>query len=588
MCQVRVFNDTEDQFSGPLFHVNYFALMDCNWYPRFVFAFLVMILVLFLKTTADEFLTGALTVICEILELSQDVAGATFLAFGNGAPDVFSTLAAFTKGSGGSNTDLGLGSLLGGISFVTTVVLGSVILSTMEEIPVMFETFGRDLLFLIVAVLWIAALHLFGGGASIWVGIFFLALYGCYVVLVIYQSRMIRMQKCWNDDPDADEPLISLINVTSDVEQEQQQQLQKSKLMTSATTTNDVDARHEEEGSEEHRYVAAPLVITDDYFPRPSTNRPSTTASPPLESTPYAQESNSPPTTCASKLARWAVFQDLYWRQLRMRQRAVRYGARVATDLTEMGFFERMLSVIQIPLAFLRALTVPLPEPASWSKNLIVMHPPCCVTFFLYIAFQDEPVLPVLMGILLPASLLLSVVLFFRLHDSRPPSSKSARLLFAMISFVMCVMWIYAVAAEIVALFNSFGTVFGANSSIMGLSFLAWGNSIGDLVTNVAIARGGMPAMGVAACVASPVFNTLFGLGASLTVVAGKQYPQHVPISLDRFTIAAVILLLTVLGLTLMFARIRKYKLNRAFGIFLVSAYGIYLAVMGILSLLHL
>ena len=562
MCQVRTFNESDDQFIGPLFHVNYFALMDCNWFPRIVFAFLVVVLVLFLKSTADEFLSGALTVICEILELSQDVAGATFLAFGNGAPDVFSTLAAFTKGSGGSNADLGLGSLLGGISFVTTVVLGSVILSTKEEIPVYFETFGRDVLFLIVAVLWLAGLHLHGGGASIGVGILFLLLYAIYVILVVYQSRVFRRQKCWNDDPDADEPLISLVHVTSEIEAQHQQQvvIPASPLLP----------------SESHQPINI-RVVEENYFRAPAR----------VETEQQVDETSNALEQRMKTCRDYAVFQDLYWRQLRIRQRAIRYGARTSMELLEMNWFFRMISVIQMPLGFLRALTVPLPESESWSRSIIALHPPFCSVFVIYVTSYGTEAYGIAMAIVIPVSIVVSLVLYFSMHETKPPTSRFARLAFALVSFIMCVVWIYAVAAEIVALFNSFGTVFGANSSIMGLSFLAWGNSIGDLVTNIAIARGGMPAMGVAACVASPVFNALFGLGASLTVVASKQYPAHVPINLDKFTIAAVILLLIVLSMTLIFARLRDYRLNRCLGLFLLFSYAVYMVVMGIVSTFH-
>jgi sodium/potassium/calcium exchanger 6 len=550
MCQVRVFNGSDDQFIGPLFHVNYFSLMDCNWYPRFVFAFLVVVLILFLKSTADEFLSGALTVICEILELSQDVAGATFLAFGNGAPDVFSTLAAFTKGTGAVNADLGLGSLLGGASFVTTVVLGAVIIGTKEDIPVFFETFGRDVIFLIIALIFLAGLHLYGGGASIGIGITFLCLYGLYVCLVIYQSRVFRKQKCWNDDPEADEPLISFVHIQPS---------------SPADTSNGSQA------------MLLPLVITDDYFEQ--FNR--------------AEMRESMPTDLAkpvnvSSCSKFAVFQDVYWRQLRLRQRAIRFGAKAASNLSELSLFFRIVAVIQMPLGFLRALTVPLPEPSSWSKNIVVLHPPLCTAFFLFVLFQGYDTLGLLLTIFVPISALVSIFLFFSVHDSQPPKSRPAKLMFALVSFSMCVIWIFAVASEIVALFNSFGAVFGANSSVMGLSFLAWGNSVGDLVTNVAVARSGMPAMGVSACVASPVFNILFGLGASLTVVAAKQYPLNVPVTLDIYTVAALGLLLTMLCLTLALARYRDFKLNRGIGIILVGSYFVYLGVIGIMTVSQL
>lgn len=45
---------------------------------------------------------------------------------------------------------------------------------------------------------------------------------------------------------------------------------------------------------------------------------------------------------------------------------------------------------------------------------------------------------------------------------------------------------------------------------------LAWGNSLGDFVADVAVARGGEPKMAIAATFAGPLFNLLMGLGLSL------------------------------------------------------------------------
>jgi solute carrier family 24 (sodium/potassium/calcium exchanger), member 6 len=42
---------------------------------------------------------------------------------------------------------------------------------------------------------------------------------------------------------------------------------------------------------------------------------------------------------------------------------------------------------------------------------------------------------------------------------------------------------------------------------------LAWGNSSGDLVTNLAVSRAGYPNMALAGCFGGPLFNLLIGLG---------------------------------------------------------------------------
>ena len=47
-----------------------------------------------LGSTADAYLSPVLAGISKHLKISQSLAGVTLLAFGNGAPDVFSSLSA--------------------------------------------------------------------------------------------------------------------------------------------------------------------------------------------------------------------------------------------------------------------------------------------------------------------------------------------------------------------------------------------------------------------------------------------------------------------------------------------------------------
>lgn len=74
-----------------------------------LFTLILLLLFLLLLTTAERFFCPSLQLISEYLRLSPAVAGATLLAFGNGAPDLFTQLAAIqtvgdplTRDAGGS------------------------------------------------------------------------------------------------------------------------------------------------------------------------------------------------------------------------------------------------------------------------------------------------------------------------------------------------------------------------------------------------------------------------------------------------------------------------------------------------------
>ena len=98
---------------------------------------------------------------------------------------------------------------------------------------------------------------------------------------------------------------------------------------------------------------------------------------------------------------------------------------------------------------------------------------------------------------LLVLSLLSSLVFLLTSEPDRPPKYQP---LLAFIGFVMSVGWIYLIANEIVSLLKAIGVYFGISDAILGLTVLAWGNSIGDMVADIAIAKQGYPRMGFSAC----------------------------------------------------------------------------------------
>lgn len=81
---------------------------------------------------------------------------------------------------------------------------------------------------------------------------------------------------------------------------------------------------------------------------------------------------------------------------------------------------------------------------------------------------------------------------------------------FAYMGFIVAIIWIFALANEVVALLTTFGIVISLSNTILGLTFLAWGNSIGDFVANSMMARQGFARMAISACFGGPLFSILY------------------------------------------------------------------------------
>eukprot|EP00798_Chlamydomonas_sp_ICE-L_P011917 gene11917-15019_t len=87
---------------------------------------------------------------------------------------------------------------------------------------------------------------------------------------------------------------------------------------------------------------------------------------------------------------------------------------------------------------------------------------------------------------------------------------------FSVVGFILGAMWIDTVASEAVGIIVLCAQLLNVHPSVMGLTLLAWGNSLGDLASNTAMAKQGFSNMALTACFASPLFNMLisFAFGA--------------------------------------------------------------------------
>ncbi|KAL4919382.1 Sodium/calcium exchanger protein-domain-containing protein [Aspergillus aurantiobrunneus] len=183
--------DDEDGF------LSYLQLYYCTLADVKPLAFIIIMLWLSLLFStigiaASDFLCIDLSTLASFLGLSESLTGVTFLAFGNGSPDVFSTFAAMRSNSG----SLAIGELIGAAGFITSVVAGSMAL--VRPFRVARRSFVRDVGYFVVAIT-LSMVLLADGHLRVWESAAMVALYCFYVILVVtwhwYIVRRRRVQE---------------------------------------------------------------------------------------------------------------------------------------------------------------------------------------------------------------------------------------------------------------------------------------------------------------------------------------------------------------------------------------------------------
>lgn len=209
----------------------------------------------------------------------------------------------------------------------------------------------------------------------------------------------------------------------------------------------------------------------------------------------------------------------------------------------------KFLRILEMPLYLTRRLTIPVVCEKRWSKPVAVTSvtlAPILLSVVWNPYDVDDRCLNCLIvyGIGLLFGIVFGVLAYIATEKSSPPR----KCLFPWLAaeFLMSVTWSYITAQELVALLVSLGYIFGISPSILGLTVLAWGNSIGDLITNLTMAlNGGAQGaqIAISGCYAGPIFNIIVGLGLSLVGSCWYNYPSSVVIPKDPYLLETLGLL---------------------------------------------
>lgn len=225
-------------------------------------------------------------------------------------------------------------------------------------------------------------------------------------------------------------------------------------------------------------------------------------------------------------------------------------------------------------------------EPGGWNRWLLALQlftGPLFTVFIIWAKYMDSPVKTLVKMILY--SLLISLILLAVLLLSTTPDKKPRyHFLFCFLGFIISIAWISTIAEEVVGVLKAAGVILGMSEAILGLTVFAVGNSVGDLVADITVARLGYPVMALSACFGGPMLNILLGIGLGgtyMSIKGAKHHhkkhpdeplhykPYHIEVTGTLFISALTVLVTLVMLLILV--PTNKWMMTRKTGIILIT-----------------
>lgn len=596
--------------------VNYTELLYCGldkvpvWFGCVLLVVWWLFMFSGLAVTADDFFCPSLAVISRSLKLSHNVAGVTFLAFGNGAPDVFSAVAAISNAKAG-DAGLAIGALFGAGVFVTTVVAGSIAIA--RPFKCMERPLMRDVIFYLAATYW-AWLIMWDKKITQVEAAGLLVLYVVYVAVVIGGRYVNQKLKSLNQSPQevvAQDPLLrGTLGNTGDGGG--QRLTYDSTSPTVRLGTQDIMNSLLDSGESTVSISSSDGILSSSGSG--SGGNIVSAGSPNIQveiETATRSRQGLKHVVSVSKVEEvlnlWRIFLA---------------GANPINteEWADLGLHWKIYEVFKSPIVLCLKLTVPVVDmeedeelkqiedealsnsdssrdDSSEVKVLVVKgdsdvendlrnwnRPLNSFQIFLGLFFASIATgvgtktiggtFPVYVLVLVVA-LVVAVVVFVTTSTNKRPRFHTG---FAYLGFVVAVVWIYCIANEIVNILQALGIAFNLSDAILGLTFLAWGNSIGDLIADISMARQGYPRMGISACFGGPLFNMLIGLGIPFSFACAEHGGVfHLKINLEEMILAAGLTLSLVS--TLIIVPLSKFQMSRPYGLYLLALYLVFLLV---------
>lgn len=166
-----------------------------------VFGAIIALIISFylLAEISDRYFVVSLDRISDRLGMSHDMAGATLMAIGSSAPELFVALIAIFKPGG--HAEIGIGTIVGSALFNLLVIVGAV--GIVRKSTLAWQPVVRDLGFYVISI-GVLFFVLRNGSVSLLEAASFLFLYGAYIFAVINWKKWFKYT-LHDDDPEEEE-----------------------------------------------------------------------------------------------------------------------------------------------------------------------------------------------------------------------------------------------------------------------------------------------------------------------------------------------------------------------------------------------
>ncbi|XP_051756255.1 sodium/potassium/calcium exchanger 2-like isoform X2 [Ctenopharyngodon idella] len=470
-----------------------------------------------LAIVCDEFFVPALTVITEKFKISDDVAGATFMAAGGSAPELFtSVIGVFI-----SHSNVGIGTIVGSAVFNILFVIGMCAVFSREILNLTWWPLFRDVSFYIIGLIMLIVFFL-DNYITYWESISLLLAYATYVVFMKFNVTVETFVK-------------GIVNRNQVVEVEAQPKA-KPRLQRGGSSAS----LH---NSLMRNSIFQLMIHTLD---------------------PLSEEFADSELGTYGKLKYYHSMNE----EGKFREKASilhKIAKKKCQVEDSNGVADKNLpnsSSVEVDM------TPPMngttgqdgdagEEDDEEDQPLSLSWPETNRKRFTYL---------IILPIVFP--------LWITLPDVRKASAKK----FFPISFLGSICWIAAFSYLMVWWAHQVGETIGITEEIMGLTILAAGTSIPDLITSVIVARKGLGDMAVSSSVGSNIFDITVGLPFPWLLYSFINSMSPVRVSSNGLFCAIVLLFLMLIFVIISIAAC-KWKMSKLLGFIMFLLYIVFLVV---------